>query len=315
MEIRKISLNEISKIINVGHTKKSTIINALNYADYHSSYNSVLTYCLNDIYIKKALENKSVKAIITSKDIYNNLKEIDKRQVSYFIVDQPKSTFYELHNYLCKSTIFYSDNEFPKQIGQDCIIDSSAVIENGVKIGNNVNICANTVIKRGTIIEDNVVIKDNSVIGVNNIELFEINKKRVLAIHTGGTKICKNAYVGSNSVIACNIFEGFCEIGSETYVDNMVHISHNNLIGKKTIITTGVVISGSVTVGDNCWIANGAVISNGITIGNNVKINTAAVVVENVEDDKTIAGFYAVDNQAWLLHNINLRKSFKNNKS
>ena len=77
----------------------------------------------------------------------------------------------------------------------------------------------------------------------------------------------------------------------------MVHVSHNCKIGKKNIVTTGVTISGSGgTIGDECWISNGATITNGIVIGNHVKINTGSIVVENVESNKTIAGFYAMDN-------------------
>ena len=104
MEKRKISLNEISKIINVGFTKKSRIINAFHYADYQSSYNSVLTYCLNEIYIKKALKNKSIKAIITSKDIFNNLKFLIRSKFDN--IWQNKGNFVKLGKFWQNLAIF-----------------------------------------------------------------------------------------------------------------------------------------------------------------------------------------------------------------
>ena len=50
----------------------------------------------------------------------------------------------------------------------------------------------------------------NSTIGVNNIELFNNNYKQLI-LHVGGTKIHDKAYIGANSVIARNIFEGFAK--------------------------------------------------------------------------------------------------------
>lgn len=308
---RSISLNKISEIINLNLIGENIYINALNYSDFESEYNSVLVYCLSKRYVSIALKKKNVKAIITNDSIYKEISEEQKNKVSYFISKNPKSTFYELHNYLANNTNFYGDFDFKLKIGKNSNIHSSSIIEEGVVIGNNVTISPNVVIKKGTVIEDNVFINCNSVIGSNNIELFELNDRITLVKHVGGTKIYNNAYIGSNSVVACNIFEGFCEIGSETYVDNLVHVSHNNRIGKKNIITTGVTISGSVIIGDNCWISNGATITNGIIIGNDVKINTGAVVVENIPDNKTVAGFYALDNHDWLIHTAKLRKSIK----
>ena len=309
VKTRKISLDEISDIINVKYIGKKTFINGLNYSDKNSVYSSVLVYCQNKKYLKIALGKKHISAVIVDKSLYTDLNENDKQKKSFFLTDNPKYTFFKLHNYLSKETDFYSDFNFDTIIGNNCKIHKSSIIDDGVKIGDNVTIAENVVIKRGVEIGNDVIVNMNSTIGVNNIELFNNNYKQlILAEHVGGTKIHDKAYIGANSVIARNIFEGFCEIGPETYIDNMVHVSHNCKIGKKNIVTTGVTISGSVTIGDECWISNGATITNGIVIGNHVKINTGSIVVENVESNKTIAGFYAMDNIKWLIHTANIKK-------
>ena len=314
MQNRKISLKEISEIIHTDYYGESITINGFNYADYTSMYDSILTYCLNYHYIKKALEKSNFGAIITTEKLYNNLKTTEKKKVSYFLVNDPVSTFFYLHNYLYKNTNFYSEFDFPKKIGENCKIHPSAIIEDGVKIGDNITIGANVIIKKGNFIEDNVSIGANSVIGSESLEVKKIKGKLTHIKHVGGVHIKKDAYIGSNSFVGRNLFEGFCTIGSETFIDNSVYIAHNNNIGNRNIITAGVSTAGSVTIGNNCFIGIGSKISNFIKIGNNVKINIGSVVVESIKDNQVIAGYYAMPNDAWLLKTISDKKKYKMGK-
>lgn len=310
METRKISLKEISEIIHTEYLGENIIVNSFNYADYASKYESVLTYCLNSYYIKKALEKTNFRTIITTEKIYNNLKTNEKKKTNFFLVKDPVSTFYGLHNYLYKKTNFYSEFDFTRKIGENCNIHKSAIIEDGVKIGNNIMVGANTVIKKGSIIDDNVNINESAIIGANCLEVKLINKELTHIKHAGGMHIKSNSYIGSNSVIGRNIFEGFCTIGKETFIDNLVHIAHNNIIGDRNIITAGVLTAGAVTIRNNCFIGINSKISNFVKIGNNVKINIGAVVVENVKDNETVAGFYAMPNDAWLVKSIEEKKKY-----
>ena len=300
---REASLDDISLIIGIKYVGEKSFINTLNYADFNSKKRSVLVYCNSKKYLSVALKKNNIKAIITTKQLFGCIDKSERIKQAIFLSEDPKNTFFKLHNYLAKNTLFYDDYNFKKIIGNNCKIHKSVTIDDGVIIGNNVTIDENVVVRKGSYIEDNVTIRMNSSIGVNNLELFEdAQEKLVLVCHVGGTKICKNAYIGSNTVIAKNIFEDYCQIGSHTYIDNMVHVSHNSNIGEKNIITSGVIIAGSVIIGDDCWIANKVSISNGITIGNRVKINSGSVVVNNIESNKTVGGFYAVDNIKWLAH-------------
>lgn len=311
MEKRKVSIKELSEIINTEYIGKNIIVNGLNNADYSSKYDSVLTYCLSSYYIKKALKKDNFHAIITTKKVYNTLKPVEKKKASYFLVKDPISVFYSLHNYLYKNTKFYNEFDFPKKIGKNCTIHTSAIIEDGVVIGNNVSIGANVVIKKGSIIGDKVTIKDNTVIGADCLEIKNINNKLEFIKHVGGVKIGKNSYIGANSVIGRNLFEGCCSIGCETFIDNLVNIAHNNKIGDRNIIAAGVTPAGSVTIGNDCFIGVGAKISNFVKIGDNVKINIGSVVVENVRDNQIVAGHYAMPNDAWLLKTINDKNKYK----
>lgn len=311
MDRREITLNEISDIINAKYEGKNIILNGLiKELNRDSEYESLLTFCGNEQFVKKAMKNTKIKAIITNEKAIKKIDNLSDR-LSYIIVENPESSFFYLHNYLYESTNFYNEFDFPRKIGKNCRIHTSAIIEDGVEIGENVTVGANVVIKKGSILEDNVTIKDNSVVGADCLEIKWINNKYEFVKHVGGTKIGKSSYIGSNTIVGRNLFEGFCVIGSETFIDNIVHIAHNNIIGNNNIITTGVFTAGSVTIGNNCFIGVGARISNFVKIGNHVKINIGSVVVENVRNNQIVAGHYAMPNDAWLLKTINDKKKYK----
>ena len=170
VKTRKISLDEISDIINVKYIGKKTFINGLNYSDKNSVYNSVLVYCQNKKYLKIALGKKHISAVIADKSLYTDLNENDKQKKSFFLTDNPKYTFFKLHNYLSKETDFYSDFNFDTIIGKNCKIHKSSIIDDGVKIGDNVTIAENVVIKRGVEIGNDVIVNMNS-----TIELIILN--------------------------------------------------------------------------------------------------------------------------------------------
>ena len=80
VKTRKISLDEISDIINVKYIGKKTFINGLNYSDKNSVYSSVLVYCQNKKYLKIALGKKHISAVIVDKSLYTDLNENDKQK-------------------------------------------------------------------------------------------------------------------------------------------------------------------------------------------------------------------------------------------
>ena len=106
---RKISLNEISKILNIKYLGKNCFINGLNYSDQNSIYDSILVYCQNKKYLKIAMGKKHISAVIINNSLYTELNEDDKQKKSFFLTDDPKFTFFKLHNYLSEESDFYND--------------------------------------------------------------------------------------------------------------------------------------------------------------------------------------------------------------
>jgi UDP-3-O-[3-hydroxymyristoyl] glucosamine N-acyltransferase len=67
-------------------------------------------------------------------------------------------------------------------------------------------------------------------------------------------------------------------IGKNTYLDNQIHIAHNNIIGDKCIIAGQVGFAGSTNLGNNVMIGGQAGISGHLKIGNNVHVLDGCVI-------------------------------------
>ena len=300
MQNRKISLKEIGKIINVKFIGEDLIINGLNYADNTSNYDSVLTYCLNSHYIRKALKKNNFRAIITSQKVFADLKPEEKQQASYFLVNDPISVFFSLHNYLYEKTDFYNDFNFTKKIENNCEIHPTAIIEDGVIIGNNVNIGANVCISKGTVIGNDVHIKALTVIGGNGFEVKKIFNMPKIIKHSGGVIIEDNVEIGSNACIDKSLFEGNSIIREGVKISNLVQIAHNVVINKNTLIAANACICGSVTIGKCSWIAPSVVVRDRTNIGENVKLGLGSVVTKNIPDNEIWFGNPAKSKEDYL---------------
>lgn len=140
------------------------------------------------------------------------------------------------------------------------------------------------------IIGKNCYIKPNVIIGREGFN-YQKNEKGInkRVTHIGGVRIEDNVDIGSGTAIDRGILNDTC-IGSNVKIDNLVHISHNCVIGEGTIIAAGAILGGGVNVGKNCFIGINASIKQRIKIGDNAFIGMGAVVVKDVPSGITVVG-------------------------
>ena len=155
------------------------------------------------------------------------------------------------------------------------------------------------------IIGSDCYIKSGAIIGGTGFG-FEPNDK-IKIQHFGNVVIKNNCSIGSNTTIDRAVFNSTI-ISENSFIDNLVQIAHNVVIGKEAIIAAQTGIAGSTIIGDNVIIGGQAGISGHITIGKNVKIAAKSGVTKNIKDNSTIAGFPAVDIKKWKIRNIKLNK-------
>ena len=287
-----------------------------------NSKNQQLTFFNNLKYADDLLKTRALGCFITKNHV--NLLPYNCKPI---IVEDPYKSF------ALSTNFFFKIKKTKASIHESSFIDPSAKIESNVDIGKNVIINKNVKIGKGSILCENVYIGQNVIIGENNIFYpnvvitnsiinnnciiqsgavigdsgfgFTIYDK-IPIIHIGNVIIGNNVSIGSNTAIDRASLDS-TQIGDNVKIDNLVQIAHSVLIGDNTIIAAQVGIAGSTTIGKNCIIGGQAGVSGHINVGNNVTIAAKSGVTKNIQNNKTIAGFPAIDIKLWKKNIINNR--------
>ena len=187
------------------------------------------------------------------------------------------------------------------KIGKNCSIGHNTIIEKNVNIGSDCSIGSNVII-RNTIIENNVAILDGCIIGKKGFGFFPNKQKNLRYPHIGIVLIGENSEIGCGSTIDRGSMSN-TTIGKNTYLDNQIHIAHNNKIGDNCIIAGQVGFAGSSTLGNNVMIGGQAGISGHLKIGNNVQIGGGSGVIKNIPDNSRVMGYPSKDLRQFLKDN------------
>ena len=187
------------------------------------------------------------------------------------------------------------------KIGSNCSIGHNSIIESNVVIGDNCSIGSNVII-RNTIIKNNVSILDGCVIGKKGFGFFPSKNGNIRYPHIGIVIIEDNCEIGCGSTIDRGSLSNTI-IGKNTFLDNQVHIAHNNKIGENCIIAGQVGFAGSSTLGNNVMIGGQAGISGHLKVGNNVQIGGGSGVIKDVPDNSKVMGYPAKDLKRFIKEN------------
>ena len=186
-------------------------------------------------------------------------------------------------------------------IGKNCLIGHNSIIESNVRIGDDCSIGSNVII-RNSIIKNNVSILDGCIIGKKGFGFFPVKDKNLRYPHIGMVIIEDNCEIGCGSTIDRGSLSN-TTIGKNTYIDNQVHIAHNNKIGENCIIAGQVGFAGSSVLGNNVMIGGQAGISGHLKIGNNVKIGGGSGVIKNIPSNSKVMGYPAQDLKNFIKDN------------
>ena len=187
------------------------------------------------------------------------------------------------------------------KIGSNCLIGHNTIIESNVVIGDNCSIGSNVII-RNTLIKNNVSILDGCVIGKKGFGFFPNNERNIRYPHIGVVIIEDNCEIGCGSTIDRGSLSNTI-IGKNTFLDNQVHIAHNNKVGENCIIAGQVGFAGSSTLGNNVMIGGQAGISGHLKIGSNVQIGGGSGVIKDIPDNSKVMGYPAKDLKKFIKEN------------
>lgn len=262
----KVDLQKLSTIENMA-LSKTTIAGSV-------------TFIKNEKFIKEALENPNIIAIITTPQIEHQFKTSKQ----YIVTNNPSDLFYKTYLKWCEN---FLDQE--NRISAKASIHPTAVYaDKNVVIEDDVIIEANIVINEKVRIAKGSIIKSNCTIGKHGFEVKNIENKVKMIPHNGWVKIGRKVVIQDNSCIDNGIYGEDTIIMDETVIGAMCLVSHNNVIGKKCLIAPGCVISGNVVIGDKVWMGLGAKILNRIRIGDNAHVGIGSLVTRNIENDEKV---------------------------
>ncbi len=293
-------IHNVSDLVSAT-SKDLTFLHSKNYSELASKTKA--SYCVTLENLSNFLPNTCKKIIV--KNVLLTMAEITKEFYPDSIVDEFDKTAKDISKTAYKKKVKYGKNVLigkNVKIGKNCLIGHNSIIEKNVIIGSNCTIGSN-VILRNTIIEDNVSILDGCVIGKKGFGFFPNNKKNIRYPHIGIVIINENCEIGCGSTIDRGSLSNTI-IGKNTYLDNQVHIAHNNKIGDNCIIAGQVGFAGSSSLGNNVIIGGQAGVSGHLKIGNNVQIGGGSGVIKNIPNNTKVMGYPAK----------NLREFIKDNR-
>ena len=120
--------------------------------------------------------------------------------------------------------------------------------------------------------------------------------------HIGIVIIEDNCEIGCGSTIDRGSLSNTI-IGKNTFLDNQVHIAHNNKIGENCIIAGQVGFAGSSTLGNNVMIGGQAGVSGHLKIGNNVQIGGGSGVIKDIPNNSKVMGYPAKELKRFIKEN------------
>jgi UDP-3-O-[3-hydroxymyristoyl] glucosamine N-acyltransferase len=225
--------------------------------------------------------------------------------------------------------LFYKPYQPGPGIHPTAVIDPSASIGPGVSLGAHVVIEAGVVLEAGVCIHPNVVVYPGCRIGADTVihanatieERSQLGARCV--IHSGAVigsegfgfvptakgwvKMEQSGYViiedgveiGSNSAVDRPAV-GTTRIGTNTKLDNMVHIGHGVQIGAGCAMAAQVGIAGGAEIGRGVILAGQSGVANRVKVGDRVMASSKTGIHADVEAGQVVSGFPAIPNRLWL---------------
>lgn len=200
-----------------------------------------------------------------------------------------------------------------KAIGEDTVIDDSAMIYPNVFIGHRVKIGKNVTLHSGVCIMDDCIIDDNVIVGPNTVighYAFYYKKKSTGfdRMHTcGGVHLQKNVEIGALCTIDAGV-TGMTTIGEGTKIDNHVQIGHDTVVGKHCLMAAHVGVAGCVRIMDRVTLWGQVGCASDVTIGEGAIVLAQSGVGKDLEGGKSYFGSPCVEAKEKFREMVALKK-------
>jgi UDP-3-O-[3-hydroxymyristoyl] glucosamine N-acyltransferase len=186
------------------------------------------------------------------------------------------------------------------EIGDDCVIKGHVIIYQGARIGHRFLAHSHVVVRENVQIGNNVVLQNGAIIGSDGFGFArQADGSYYKIVQAGSVVIEDRVEVQANACID-RATVGFTRLRHGVKVDNLVQVGHACDIGQNTLLCGQSGLAGSCKIGKNVVLAGQVGVAGHLTIGDNVIATAQTGIPSDVEPNKIISGYPAMDNSRWL---------------
>jgi len=186
------------------------------------------------------------------------------------------------------------------QIKDQVTILSHCAIYPRVEIGEHSFIHSHCVIREGCRLGKDVILQNGVVIGSDGFGYAQRPDRSWHKIpQTGIVLIEDEVEIGAGTTIDRATL-GTTRIKRGAKLDNLVQVGHGSTIGEYSLLCAQVGLAGSTHVGREAILGGQVGAAGHLTIGDRVVATAQSGIPNSVEADRTISGYPAIDNRAWL---------------
>jgi UDP-3-O-[3-hydroxymyristoyl] glucosamine N-acyltransferase len=187
-------------------------------------------------------------------------------------------------------------------IGKNCRIYPGVVVEPFAEVMDDTTLHSNVVIGYRCVIGKRCIIHGGTVIGADGFGFHDQDGKRYKIPQIGNVVLDDDVEVGASCTIDRATIET-TKIGTQTKLDDQVHIGHNCRLGRFIYIVGNSALGGSVEMGDGAMISGMVIIKPQLKIAKGSIVMGHSAVAKDTEPGKMYFGTPA--RPAKEMHRIN----------
>jgi UDP-3-O-[3-hydroxymyristoyl] glucosamine N-acyltransferase len=186
------------------------------------------------------------------------------------------------------------------EIGGDCVLRGHVMIYEGAKIGHRFLAHSHAVVRENVQIGNDVILQNGAVIGSDGFGFARQADGAYYKIVQAGTVVIEDGVEVQANACIDRATVGVTRLRQGAKIDNLVQVGHACDIGQNTLLCGQSGLAGSCKVGKNVVLAGQVGVAGHLTIGDNVIATAQTGIPSDVEANRIISGYPAIDNLRWL---------------
>lgn len=194
----------------------------------------------------------------------------------------------------------YAVIEDGAELGDDCVLKSFVAIYRGAKIGHRFFAHSHAVVRENVRIGDDVILQNGAVVGSDGFGFAKQADGSYYKIVQTGTVVVEDGVEIQAHACIDRATVGETRLRRGAKIDNLVQVAHGCDVGENTLLCGQSGLAGSTRVGKNVILTGQVGAAGHLTIGDNVIATAQSGIPNDVEPNKIVSGYPAMDNAQWI---------------